>query len=107
MAQSLGELEQDALKLSAEDRAKLAVSLLCSLEETGEDPVEVEKLWVAEAKRRAQEIEDGSAVGIPAEVVLNKLRSKYEMIERGTVDSDAGRTISNEDMARRIRSWRK
>lgn len=29
------------------------------------------------------------------------------MIERGLVDSDAKRTISNEEMARRIRSWQK
>ncbi len=41
MAQSMGELEQDALQLSDEDRARLAVSLLCSLEEKGGDPAEV------------------------------------------------------------------
>jgi predicted transcriptional regulator len=29
------------------------------------------------------------------------------MVERGVADSDAGRTISNEEMARRIGSWRK
>jgi hypothetical protein len=29
------------------------------------------------------------------------------MVERGIADSDAGRTISNEEMARRIQSWRK
>jgi predicted transcriptional regulator len=29
------------------------------------------------------------------------------MVERGIADSDAGRTISNEEMARRIESWRK
>jgi len=27
------------------------------------------------------------------------------MVERGLADSDAGRVTSNEDMARRIRSW--
>ena len=27
------------------------------------------------------------------------------MVERGLDDSDAGRTISNNEMARRIRSW--
>ena len=78
MAQSMGELEQDALQLPAEDRARLAVSLLCSLEETSEDPVEVEKLWIAEAKRRARQIEDGSATGIPVADVLARLKSKYE-----------------------------
>jgi predicted transcriptional regulator len=29
------------------------------------------------------------------------------MVERGIADSDAGRTISNEEMARHIESWRK
>ena len=27
------------------------------------------------------------------------------MVERGVADSDAGRTITNEEMARRIESW--
>jgi len=78
MAQSLGELEQDALQLSSEDRAKLVVSLLCSLEETAEDPVEVEKLWLNEARRRAQEIEDDTEVAIPAADVVAKLKVKYD-----------------------------
>lgn len=29
------------------------------------------------------------------------------MVQRGLSDSDAGRTISNEEMGHRIRSWRK
>jgi hypothetical protein len=29
------------------------------------------------------------------------------MVERGLADSDANRTIANEEMARRIRSWQK
>jgi predicted transcriptional regulator len=31
----------------------------------------------------------------------------HAMIQRGLADSDARRTISNEEMSRRIRSWRK
>lgn len=31
----------------------------------------------------------------------------HVMVERGRADSDAGRTISNEEMDRRIRSWSK
>jgi predicted transcriptional regulator len=31
----------------------------------------------------------------------------YVMVQRGLADSDAGRTVSNEEMGRRIRSWRK
>ena len=78
MAQSMDELEQDALQLSAGDRARLAVSVLCSLEESVEDPVEVENLWITEAKRRAQQIKDGSATGIPVADVLARLKFKYE-----------------------------
>ncbi len=29
------------------------------------------------------------------------------MVERGVADSDAGRTVSNEKIARRIESWRR
>ena len=106
MAQSMSELERDALQLSAEERAKLAVSLIRSLDETNDDPEEVEKLWVAEAERRLLEIQAGSAKLIPAEEVLKKLRSKRETIERGLADSDAKCTISNEEMARSIRFGR-
>ena len=31
----------------------------------------------------------------------------HVMIERGIADSDAGRVISNDEMAHRIRSWQK
>jgi predicted transcriptional regulator len=31
----------------------------------------------------------------------------HVMVERGLADSDAGRVISNDEMARRIRSWPK
>lgn len=30
-----------------------------------------------------------------------------QMVERGLADSDEGRTISNEEMKRRIRTWQK
>jgi predicted transcriptional regulator len=31
----------------------------------------------------------------------------HVMVQRGLADSDAGRVISNDEMARRIRSWRR
>lgn len=31
----------------------------------------------------------------------------HVMVQRGLADADAKRTISNEEMAQRIRSWRK
>ena len=76
MAHSLLEIEKDALRLSAEDRARLAVRLLSSLEETTESPEEIEKLWIAEAERRIQELRDGVVQGIPAREVFAELRNK-------------------------------
>jgi putative addiction module component (TIGR02574 family) len=76
MPQSLPEIEKNALQLSAEDRARLAVRLLSSLEETTESPEEIEKLWIAEAERRFQELRDGVVRGIPAPDVFAELRNK-------------------------------
>ena len=45
--------------------------------------------------------EDSSREEILRELAL------HIMIERGLADSDAKRTVSNEEMARRIRSWQK
>ena len=45
--------------------------------------------------------EDSSREEIVRELAFNV------MVERGLADSDAGRVISNDEMARRIRSWQK
>jgi hypothetical protein len=76
MAQSLAEIEDDALQLSGEERARLAVRLLASLEEEAESPEEIEKLWLAEAEQRFQELRGGVARGIPAREVFAQLRAK-------------------------------
>ena len=80
MAHSLPEIVKDALNLSAEDRARLAVRLLSSLEETTESPEEIEKLWIAEAERRFQELRDGVVEGIPAGEVFSELRAKRKRL---------------------------
>jgi len=76
MTHSLPEIEKDALRLPAEDRARLAVRLLSSLEETTESPEQIEKLWIAEAERRFQELHAGVVQGIPAREVFTELRTK-------------------------------
>ena len=76
MAHSLAEIEDGALRLPPEDRARLAVDLLTSLEESVESPEEIEKLWLAEAERRFQELRDGVVQGIPARGVFARLRAK-------------------------------
>jgi putative addiction module component (TIGR02574 family) len=76
MAHSLPETEKNALRLPPEDRARLAVRLLSSLEGFTESPEEIEKLWIKEAKRRIQELRDGVVQGIPAREVFSELRNK-------------------------------
>ena len=76
MAHSLPEIENNALRLPPEDRARLAVRLLTSLEETAESAEEIEKLWIAEAERRFQELRTGAVQGIPARDVFAELRIK-------------------------------
>ena len=76
MGHSLPEIERDALGLSPEDRARLAVRLISSLEESAESPEEIEKLWIAEAERRFQELRDGLVQGIPVREVFAELRKK-------------------------------
>ena len=48
-----------------------------------------------------QQPEDSSAEEVVRELAF------HVMVQRGLADSDAGRVISNEDMAHRIRAWRK
>jgi hypothetical protein len=47
-----------------------------------------------------QQPEDSSTEELVCELAF------HLMIQRGLADSDAGRTISNEEMDRRIRPWR-
>ena len=76
MGHSLPEIEKDALGLSPEDRARLALRLISSLEEAVDSPEEIEKLWTAEAERRFQELRDGLVQEVPAREIFAELRNK-------------------------------
>ncbi len=65
---SVEELEREALKLSADERERLALSILSSLQ--GE--LEYEAEWAEEAKRRAMEIREGRVETIPADQVFRE-----------------------------------
>ena len=77
MSQSLADIEEGALRLPDEERARLAVVLLASLEEEVQSPEELEKMWLAEAERRFRELKDGDVQGIPAREVFTRLRAKF------------------------------
>ncbi len=65
-------LEKEALQLSPEDRADLAAKLLLSLETGLEEGVADH--WLREARRRADEIDDGRVKLVPANEVRSKVR---------------------------------
>lgn len=73
----LPDIQRAALVLPAGDRAKLALSLLLSLEEETELLDEIERDWIEEADRRFQEIQDGIDVGVPAEEVFAELGKRH------------------------------
>lgn len=66
-------LENEMLHLPAEARARLAKRLLESLDDLSE--ADAEKLWLAEATRRAQEIDAGTVEMVSAETLENRARS--------------------------------
>jgi putative addiction module component (TIGR02574 family) len=65
---SVEELEKAALNLSPEDRERLALAILSSLQ--GE--LEYESEWAAEADRRAREIRERRVDTIPADQVFRE-----------------------------------
>ena len=75
MAPSVADIEKAALTLTPEDRARLVLCLLESLESTTDSAEEIEKLWLLEAERRFQELKTGEVKGIPAEKVFADIRS--------------------------------
>jgi putative addiction module component (TIGR02574 family) len=70
---SLEELVAEVKKLSLEDRASLAKWIVESLDELSD--AEIEALWVQEAERRLDELEQGRATEISAEEVLRRARA--------------------------------
>jgi putative addiction module component (TIGR02574 family) len=79
MTREAQKLLERALKLPLKERAKLAKSLLESIdEEEGAPPAEVKKAWAEEIKRRVREIDEGRVKGIPHEQVMAEFRERLE-----------------------------
>jgi len=70
---SFDELVAEVKKLSLKDRAALAKWIVESLDELSE--AEIEALWVQEAERRLDELEQGLATETSAEEVLRRARA--------------------------------
>ena len=73
MATSLAELEEKARMLSQSDKAALVRTLIGELD--GPPEPGVEKAWIAEAKRRHQELVEGRVKGVPGEQVFANIRA--------------------------------
>ncbi|HXJ96293.1 MAG TPA: addiction module protein [Terriglobia bacterium] len=73
---SVEELEAAALKLDMHERARLAETLLGSLEDLSS--AEAERLWAQEALRRLVELDQDPTASRPAEDVLRGVRSRLE-----------------------------
>lgn len=72
MPSELEVIEAQALKLAAEERARLADRLIASLFEDKE----IEEAWAAEVERRVEEIESGRAKLVPAADAIARAASK-------------------------------
>jgi putative addiction module component (TIGR02574 family) len=73
MSTALHKIEDDALKLPARSRARVAERLILSLEETAEP--QAERKWLLEIERRSVELKSGKVTGVPAGKVFKKARA--------------------------------
>lgn len=80
MSQSITNIESEALKLPRNDRAKVALHLLDSLEQEKSDssPEAIEKAWVEESVRRLEAYHRGEMKSYSAEEVIEELEKSAE-----------------------------
>jgi len=67
------QIEQELLKLPLAERARLAERLIASLDEDAE----TEAAWIAEVRKRDEELVSGAVEGIPLEDALTSIRTKF------------------------------
>ena len=75
MSADLDSVLRAALQLSEGDRARLADSLLSSLDEVTSD--EAEEAWAAEIERRSREFDEGKVTPIPWSEVRKSIREQF------------------------------
>jgi putative addiction module component (TIGR02574 family) len=67
------QIEQVLMQLPPGERARLAERLIASLDADAE----VEAAWIAEARRRDEEMRSGTVEGIPLKDALDSVRSRF------------------------------
>lgn len=78
------ELYAHILRLSREERARLAEELLFSLEESEE---EVTAAWASELERRSRDIAEGKVKTIDASTACTEILAELEMRRAGRTSS--------------------
>ena len=68
------QLEQEVLKLPAEERARLAERIISSLD----SEADVEREWLVEVRRRDAEMDSGEVSGIALEEALTTVRARFK-----------------------------
>ena len=72
MASNIEKLAEEAMMLPTEARARLADMLVESLDAA--DLTQLDHLWIAEAKRRRDEVRKGETDTLPGEEALRSVR---------------------------------
>lgn len=78
MASKMEEIEKEALLLSIDERSSLIHKLIISLEENEKEDQNVTENWNKEIKQRYENYKTGKSKAIPAEEVLEKLKSRLK-----------------------------
>ena len=73
MAGAARQIESEAMKLSARERARLAERLISSLDE--EVDADTETAWIREGERRLDELRSGKVKGRSAASVFRRARA--------------------------------
>ena len=73
---NLQKIEDEALHLPKEERAQLIQRLVLSLESPSEDELRTD--WLLEARRRGEELDNGSVQAVAGNDVLRKARALIE-----------------------------
>ncbi len=81
---SKDELFAHVLRLSRDERARLAEELLFSLEESDEH---VAAAWVGELERRSREVAEGKTTTIEASLACSEILNELEMRRAGRTTS--------------------
>ena len=74
MARNFAEIQRELSELSVEERAKLALALVESLEP--EDEGDIAEAWRVEAERRYEQYKCGEVQALPGDEVFARIRRR-------------------------------